>query len=257
MQRRVSHLGSILFLDRTIAAQVLECRSGAQQPREHGSAADALECGLYGHLMVHYANGRSRPVRGAFLPERRPFTGLTHIIPASAGQSLEGNPRWSEITDQRSAALGKGQMGGGGRNVSTRGSMRSSAQLTTLSTEGESRPHTRGTEMSTTFADEVSGPCLSSPATLSCCCFFRFLTWDTSLAEAGIHERHHDRIRRRKSSEFARAVPKPKDSIIAYSTRPWDSPVREPLGAVLMPLSLSYLATCAQCVAQNRLSRKV
>lgn len=53
---------------------------------EHGTAADALECGKYGHLYVHYANGRSRPVRGAFLPERRPFTGLTEIIPSSAGQ---------------------------------------------------------------------------------------------------------------------------------------------------------------------------
>jgi hypothetical protein len=71
---------------RTIPSHVLECRFGIQPFQEIGSAADSLECGVHGHLTVHSANGRSRMVRGAFLPERRPFTGLAEIIPASAGQ---------------------------------------------------------------------------------------------------------------------------------------------------------------------------
>ena len=55
-------------------------------PVEYGSAADSLECGKHGHMTVQGADGRSRRVRGAFMPERRPFTGLTETIPASAGQ---------------------------------------------------------------------------------------------------------------------------------------------------------------------------
>ena len=53
---------------------------------EYGSAADTLECGIHGHLRVQYANGQSRLVRGAFMPERRPFSGLKDTIPASACQ---------------------------------------------------------------------------------------------------------------------------------------------------------------------------
>jgi hypothetical protein len=71
---------------RTISSHVLECRNGIVPHTEIGTSADALECGVHGHLTVRYANGRSRMVRGAFEPERRPFTGLTEIIPASAGQ---------------------------------------------------------------------------------------------------------------------------------------------------------------------------
>jgi len=192
---------------------VLECRNGVEPTQEYGTSADSLECGMHGHLTIHYANGRSRPVRGAFLPERRPFTGLTHIIPASAGQMLEGNPRWAEIMDERSAALGKGTTGNKGRNVSTRGSMRSSAQLTTLSTEGESRPHTRGTELSATFADEV---CWGGSGGGSICLHVQkpfLITASDKRSECttDVHERHCDRIRRGEPGQLQSTVSQPEN----------------------------------------------
>jgi len=147
---------------RTIAAHVLECRNGLVAPVEYGSAADSLECGKHGHMTVQGADGRSRRVRGAFMPERRPFTGLTETIPASAGQSLEGHPRWANITNERSLALGHQQKGAvsaaKARKQETRGSVRSgvlSAHTDLTSGDGDSRPHTRGTEMSATFAEEA------------------------------------------------------------------------------------------------------
>ena len=157
---------------RTIAAHVLECRNGIASLQELGSSADSLECGIHGHLTVHYSNGKSRPVRGAFLPERRPFTGLRQLVPPSAGQTLECNPRWTQIMNERSQNLNKSQKGvtnRTGRRIDTRGSMKSTTAMSDMSDMdfgsmnfaprpmtgiAGSRPMTRGTDLSATFADE-------------------------------------------------------------------------------------------------------
>lgn len=81
------------------------------------------------------------------------FSFVTHdSCPGALRQALEGHARWTEITDERSKALGKSQgKEHTERKIVTRSSMRSG--LSGMSSD--SRPHTRGTELSATFAEEV------------------------------------------------------------------------------------------------------
>jgi len=84
---------------------------------------------------------------------------LRACVLARMVQALEAHARWSDITNARSQALGKVAAMMPGRKLATASSadmtrVSSTVEMTHIS--GDSRPHTRGTELSATFADEVS-----------------------------------------------------------------------------------------------------
>lgn len=74
---------------RTLAASSLEGRHGVEQPLALGCAADTLECRTHGHLTITAQDGSTRIVRGAFYPDRRPFSGLRHVIAPNASHVME------------------------------------------------------------------------------------------------------------------------------------------------------------------------